>query len=131
MRTFLLVILALVLSALLNVLPIFVGDVGIILLASGTGLLFILGVYIEVDFQSVISGTKQMAVGEYKEANKNKYLVAILSLFCIAIECAIVSMLTEIKAEAPIAMYVLALFSVIAVYIRGIKKNKLATIEKG
>jgi hypothetical protein len=78
MKTSILVIMALVVVALANLLPVFTGGMERVVLAGAFGLLAVVGAYTGMDLSAIAEGSRKLPKGEYVATNKNKYIFMIL-----------------------------------------------------
>lgn len=129
MRTSVVVIFALVVVALANLLPIFLPGMEKVILAGAFGLLGVVGAYTGMDLSAIAEGSRKLPKGEYKEADKNKYLYMIVAMLVITVECICISMWNGIDLESAIAMYLFASLAITGIYTAGMKTNKKATEE--
>jgi hypothetical protein len=129
MKTSILVIMALVVVALANLLPVFTGGMERVVLAGAFGLLAVVGAYTGMDLSAIAEGSRKLPKGEYVSTNKNKYIFMIVALLAITVECIIITMWKGVDLEDSIAMYLFSALSIAGIYVAGMKNNKKATLE--
>lgn len=122
LKSFIFIFVSIVMGIVLNLIPQTSGPVSITYGA-------VLSVYLGVDLADTIIKTSEMAKGEYKDMHIHKYVIAVLCLAVLIINCVFIK--DKCDVGTALTSFVSSFFIVAGLLIGGLDGNKIATNIEG
>jgi len=95
--------------------------------ALSTGLIWMVGVYLGIDFASVVKGTLKLPSGQFRVADAPKYLAMILGVLVCTLLMAICWQVTGANIKGDVVKLIYGTMGLASIYVGGMKVNKLST----
>lgn len=121
-KSFIFIIVSIMMGIVLNLIPQTSGPISVTYGA-------VLSIYLGVDLADTIIKTSEMAKGEYKDMHIHKYIIAVLCLTVLIINCVIIRNNCDISTA--LTSFVSSIFIVAGLLIGGLDGNKIATNKDG
>jgi len=98
-----------------------------LLIVSVAGVLTVVGAYLALDFRAIIKMTAAKPAGKFAVADKWKYIRMIIGMFGLLLIGIVMQTVTAQNYETVLAVLAGAFLGTVAVYISGMKQNKIAS----
>ena len=85
----------------------------------------VLSIYLGVDLADTIIKTSQMSKGQYKDMHIHKYVISLICLAALVINCVIIK--NKCDVSTALTSFVSSIFIVAGILIGGLEGNKIAT----
>lgn len=118
LKSFIFVLVSVIMSIVLNIIPQTSGPISVTYAS-------VLSIYLGVDLADTIIKTAQMSKGQYKDMHIHKYVISLICLAALVINCVIIK--NKCDVSTALTSFVSSIFIVAGILIGGLEGNKIAT----